>query len=328
MPNYLSPGVYVEEVEAGTRPIEGVGTAVAAFVGFSERGPLNEPTLVSNWTQFSETFGDFQPDTYLAHAVYGYMQNGGRNCFIVRIGSGVAGATNTSSGSNGNGAVALEQPDAGPPQAILGGLTMTAIGAAASKTVTLEVTDASAGSPSTDQFKLVVSVDGKPTETFDNISSTKGADYVVTKVNQKSKIITVEEPKATTVTKPENGKTDLTAPATVSDEVAVTGGVPVSPSDYVGDVAQRTGFSALEAVEEVTMVAVPDLVSAWEQGAIDAEGFKAVQLAVIAHCELMGDRVAILDPPPGLNAQQVKDWRVDDAGYDSKFATLYWPYPK
>ena len=58
---------------------------------------------------------------------------------------------------------------------------------------------------------------------------------------------------------------------------------------------------------------------------IDMEGFKAVQLAMIAHCELMADRVAILDPPPALNAQQIKDWRVNEAGYDSKYATLYWP---
>ena len=49
---------------------------------------------------------------------------------------------------------------------------------------------------------------------------------------------------------------------------------------------------------------------------------------MIAHCELMGDRVAILDAPPGLNAQQVKEWRVDKAGYDSKYASLYWPWVK
>ena len=49
---------------------------------------------------------------------------------------------------------------------------------------------------------------------------------------------------------------------------------------------------------------------------------------MIAHCELMGDRVAILDPPPGLNAQQIKEWRVDKAGYDSKYAALYWPWIK
>ncbi len=39
MPTYLSPGVYVEEDQSGSRPIEGVGTAVAAFVEFAEKGP-------------------------------------------------------------------------------------------------------------------------------------------------------------------------------------------------------------------------------------------------------------------------------------------------
>jgi phage tail sheath protein FI len=55
---------------------------------------------------------------------------------------------------------------------------------------------------------------------------------------------------------------------------------------------------------------------------------QAVQLGMIAHCELMGDRVAILDTPPGLNADQVREWRMDKTGYDSKYATLYWPWIK
>ena len=66
MPTYYSPGVYVEEVEAGARTIEGVGTAVAAFVGFAADGPFNTPTLVSNWSQFTQIFGDFVRDCYLA----------------------------------------------------------------------------------------------------------------------------------------------------------------------------------------------------------------------------------------------------------------------
>ena len=102
----------------------------------------------------------------------------------------------------------------------------------------------------------------------------------------------------------------------------------LSSDDYVGDVAERTGFGGLEAVDEVTMLCVPDLMSAYQQGAIDLETVQAVQLAMIAHCELMGDRMAILDPPPGLNAQQIKEWRVDKAGYDSKYAALYWPWVK
>src|ERR1041384_3868700 len=86
MPNYLSPGVYVEEVEAGSRPIEGVGTAVAAFVGLAAQGPFNTPTLVTNWTQFTPRCGAFVEGSYLAHSVYGYFSNGGGACYVVRIG--------------------------------------------------------------------------------------------------------------------------------------------------------------------------------------------------------------------------------------------------
>src|ERR1044072_3584002 len=86
MPQYLSPGVYVEEIDSGARPIEGVGTAGAAFIGLAEKGPFNEPTLCSNWTQFVSTFGGFACGTHLAHAVYGYYLNGGGNSYIVRIG--------------------------------------------------------------------------------------------------------------------------------------------------------------------------------------------------------------------------------------------------
>ena len=83
MPEYLSPGVYVEEVDRGPKPIEGVGTAMAAFVGFSEKAELtreidgemvvenllNRPQLVTNWTQFVERFGGFVPGLRMPLAV-------------------------------------------------------------------------------------------------------------------------------------------------------------------------------------------------------------------------------------------------------------------
>ena len=97
MPTYLSPGVYVEETDSGSRPIEGVGTAVAAFVGLTEKGPFNQPTLISNWTQFTKTFGGFVDGACLAESVYGYFQNGGGNSYIVRIGDGAG-----ENGSSGN----------------------------------------------------------------------------------------------------------------------------------------------------------------------------------------------------------------------------------
>src|SRR2546426_9565064 len=76
------------------------------------------------------------------------------------------------------------------------------------------------------------------------------------------------------------------------------------------------------------MLCVPDLMAAYQRGMIDADQVKAVQLAMIAHCELMGDRVAILDAPPGLNAQQIREWRGGKAGYDSEEATPHWPRGK
>ncbi|MFC4555543.1 phage tail sheath family protein [Georgenia faecalis] len=318
MPTYLSPGVYVEEVEAGSRPIEGVGTAVAAFVGLAEKGPVNAPTLVSNWTQFSETFGDFVPGSYLAHSVYGYFLNGGGNCYIVRIG---ADGENGHASANGNGRRAI----AGKPEARLGGYRIVAKSADA-KPITVEVADPDGDKPADDRFKLVINVDDKPVETFDGVTTKKGADNVATKVSTQSKLVTIEEVVAgSALMKPDKGKVGLVAP---EPEPELPSTDRLGAQDYVGDAADRTGFSGLEAIDDITMVAVPDLIAAYEQGAVDLETVQAVQVAMIAHCELMGDRMAILDAPPGLSAQQVKEWRVDGAGYDSKFAALYWPYVK
>ncbi|MCF3148639.1 phage tail sheath family protein, partial [Streptomyces platensis] len=97
---------------------------------------------------------------------------------------------------------------------------------------------------------------------------------------------------------------------------------------FIGDSADRTGFGGLEALDEVNMVAVPDLMAAYQQGLIDLEQVKAVQLGLVAHCELMGDRMAILDPPPALNARDIRKWRQEVAGYDSRYAALYYPWIK
>ncbi len=316
MPTYLSPGVYVEEVASGSRPIEGVGTAVAAFVGLAQQGPVNEPTLVTNWSQFTATFGEFVPGSYLAHAVYGYFLNGGGSAYVVRI------------GANGDAEAEPAQPALPPPpEGQLGGLTFKAVeGAADGPPISVEVADASGEDLPEDAFKLIIKVGGKETETFDAVSPKKGKDYVVTQVNRRSKVVTVEEASRAALDRPANTSVSLSAPAAAAPEpVAVDA---LDASDYVGDVSDRTGFGGLEAVDEVTMLAVPDLMAAYEQGAIDLETVQAVQLAMIAHCELMGDRMAILDPPPGLSPQQVKEWRVDSAGYDSHFATLYYPWVK
>jgi phage tail sheath protein FI len=307
MPQYLSPGVYVEEVEAGSRPIEGVGTAVAAFVGLAQRGPFNQPTLVTNWSQFVQTYGEFHDGSFLAHAVYGYFQNGGGACYVVRIGN-----ANGAAGPSARGELPLGRDKALPYR-------VSALeSGAAGNDITVEVQDAS--EPGDDNFKVVISRAGKLEEVIDNVTTKRGKQNVVTQVKAQSKLIQLEEvPGATALEPVPQAKVTLSGGST-SVRARLSG------EDYVGSSADRTGFAGLEAVDNVTMLAVPDLMAAYSQGAIDMETVKAVHLAMIAHCELMSDRVAILDPPPNLNAQQIREWRRDKAGYDSKYATLYWPW--
>lgn len=85
--SYLSPGVYVEEVDRGSKPLEMVGTSTVGFIGDSNVGPVNEAVFVTNWSQFTKNFGDFQHSEYLAHAVYGFFNNGGSRCYILNVGN-------------------------------------------------------------------------------------------------------------------------------------------------------------------------------------------------------------------------------------------------
>ncbi|GMV43371.1 MAG: hypothetical protein AMXMBFR64_50870 [Myxococcales bacterium] len=99
--SYLSPGVYVEEVDRGTKPLEMVGTSTVAFIGECNIGPTNEPIFCTNWSQFTKHFGDFQNSEYLAHAVYGFFNNGGGRCFVLNVGTEEAGEEGKKAGKAG-----------------------------------------------------------------------------------------------------------------------------------------------------------------------------------------------------------------------------------
>jgi hypothetical protein len=79
------PGVYVEEIPSGVRPIEAASTSTAAFVGLAEMGPDDEAKRITSWTEFQKHYGIFVNDSYLAESVFQFFNNGGRQCYIVRI---------------------------------------------------------------------------------------------------------------------------------------------------------------------------------------------------------------------------------------------------
>jgi len=92
MPFYASPGVYVEEVSAGARPIGAVGTSTAGFVGTApdRSARVGEAVAVNSWSEFLRIFAKPQdaPGTPLARAVYGFFDNGGGRCYVVNVAQG------------------------------------------------------------------------------------------------------------------------------------------------------------------------------------------------------------------------------------------------
>jgi phage tail sheath protein FI len=311
-PEYLSPGVYVEEVDKGTKPIEGAGTACAAFVGFTEQGPVNQPTFIPNFTEFVNTFGGFIKGGYLAPAVYGYFQNGGGRCYVTRL-------------PGGEGEGAEQKATAALPSAEKAAIESLAITALEAGPAGAEISVEVSGGATEGQFNLIVHRGGTE-EKFENLSFGKGkaARNVVDVVNKESKLIQVaikESDLSLAERVPSPGKYAL-----VLGESKSTALVPVSSDIIIGDAAERSGLSGFEVADDVTMLCVPDLMALYQADAISMEGVKAVQLAMIAHCEQMKDRFAILDCPPGMNPQQMKAWRTGEAGYDTKYGAVYYPW--
>ena len=97
MAEYLSPGVYVEEFDSGGKPMEGVGTSTAGFVGAAQKGPVEGlPQLVTNFSDFRRIYGGYLSENeygnyrFLAYAVEHFFINGGSRAFIMRVAPGDA----------------------------------------------------------------------------------------------------------------------------------------------------------------------------------------------------------------------------------------------
>ena len=336
MVTYQAPGVYIEEVPSGSRPIEGVGTSVAAFAGFTEKGPIGRAIRVTNWTQYQDTFGGFIRNGYTPLAVYGFFQNGGGNRYVVRIGGDAVSSP-----------AQLALPGRAGPQTSLR-LTSKLPGSEGND-IRVELSDEPSEGPEADEenetedaddddggggtasgrFRLTVTAPGQAPEVFENLSLNRGDDrYVVDVVSTTetgSMFIEIEDlaPRGVSLANrlPGAGAYQLADGAETVTALA--------PADFQGDVSAREGIDGLEVLDDVTMIAIPDLMRAYQDGLIDAEGVISVQKGLIAHCERMENRVAILDTPPDLSPQEMEAWRaeanlVSDGGYGA----LYYPWIK
>jgi uncharacterized protein len=172
MPSYLTPGVYIEEVPSGSASLSAGATAIAAFVGFTEKAPTDDPTdpeglkprLVTSWTQYEGLYGGFVPGAMLPHSVYGWFLNGGAVCYIVRIPHNRP--------SQEPGGLALPAAD----RAVGNALEFSSVGPADGIAVAVESAEAPEGSDPV--FDLTVLKDGVIVETYAGLTITPGATNV------------------------------------------------------------------------------------------------------------------------------------------------------
>lgn len=118
-------------------------------------------------------------------------------------------------------------------------------------------------------------------------------------------------------------------PQLITEQGAI---MAVGKKEYDGDLVRdgnetkRTGLVALSEIDDISIICAPDLMVTPPGQTLDRKLVKALQTTIIDHCKNMQDRVAILDTPPYLTPQEAKDWRMNEVGYDTSYAAVYYPW--
>jgi phage tail sheath protein FI len=338
MPEYLAPGVYVEEVETGPRPIEGVSTSTTGFVGETERGPT-KPRLLTSWEDYQRWFGGYvdrppfnappvnMQNFYLPYAVRGFFDNGGQRLFVARVVGVNAAAANQRSAF-----ATINLAGAGGPtvvQAIGEGWWGNNVLVAVSQASAAKV--AAAGSIAANWFRIQIMYfsEGVPNpfidptdptkigdprrrvpdvfEDFDNLTadSTK-TNFAKTVINGASRLITI-------VSCP-GAPTAVAFPAA---RLANGTSFPAVDADFLDasqpDPELRRGLAGLSAIREISIVAIPD---AFLAARINLEN--NLQDA----CDLARDRFAIHGVSP--DSGDVTNAAVAPVR-DSSYGAIYYP---
>jgi phage tail sheath protein FI len=199
MPELLHPGVYVMEVPSASKPIEGISTSTAGFVGIADRGPVPgfsmpfgaraRPPLLTSFAEYARTFGDYRNDSYLTYAVQNFFDNGGKRAYVVRVVIGDDPVTSTNPMPNARVAAAgLMDREANPNP------TLAVVAKNPGKWAnTVGITVLPATLDPAHSFKLVIQEDGVPVESFDELSMDPASDaFVETVVNSRSTVVMVK----------------------------------------------------------------------------------------------------------------------------------------
>lgn len=343
--DYFAPGVYVEEIDRGSRPIEGIQTNIAGFVGFTEdiRGEaeVGKPMLVTSWSQYLEYFAKQGSDgytnfnAYLPFAVNGWFLNGGGRCWIVSIGTQLPGTEppppeetglkiKTSGGNRPSLLFTMQ------PEEIENGRVDVAI--LPGEPIPPENPDEDPPFNTGEYFTVLISRDGEELERYENLTMNREtqpgvANYVATAL-QESQFVAVTDMSQIgqpLARRPANGRYEVSLPPIVPTAERL-------PQDVQGVRDDRTGIQGIFEIDEITMLACPDLMRAYEAGVLDIEQVHGIMELMISLCENSSpnppNRMVVLDTPPDkVKPQHVVNW-LNQFNRRSMFAALYYPWIK
>ena len=183
MPAYLHPGVYVEEIPSGAKPIEAVGTSIAAFVGAAKKGPAGEPELVHSWDDYEKTFGPIASvNDAMGLSVSAFYLNGGKDAYIARLVSTNPPAAAATLAVNGEGAGVGEVLE----------ISATCVGTWGNEVYIRIVKSNATDLNFTLEVGLLKQDEFVAEEVFANVNMNVNSDeYVLTQVNTTSRLVTV-----------------------------------------------------------------------------------------------------------------------------------------
>ncbi|WP_274953299.1 phage tail sheath family protein [Angelakisella massiliensis] len=371
MAEYLSPGVYVEEFESGGKPMEGVGTSTAGFVGLAERGPVGGvPVLVTNFADYKRKFGgylsasEFGDYRFLAYCVEHFFLNGGSRAFISRCvpadakvaeGSipeenpmirffaanpgqwgddinviltpaskaktqilekidGAKYRVKKSVGFENGDVVVLEGPSVKKYNVVVKSLDNIIEFAEEFEEECVDTGLVPQTTISTCEFNLEVKYDDVD-EFYGDVSfNINSANYLLNKV-AKSSLVRCE-----VVSVPEGDPFQALSKDGSVASVALKGGsngskAAVTPDVFMGTdngPGKRTGIQAFLDNDTASIMAVPGITD------------PSVQLTLVAHCENLASRFAVLDMPEDLS--KTDEILTHRSMVDSTYAAMYHPW--
>ncbi|QJB28763.1 phage tail sheath family protein [Limnospira fusiformis] len=322
--DYFAPGVYIEEVDRGSRPLQGVPTAVAGFVGFTEdiRGGAEpfKPMLVTSWKQYLEYFGRTNSDgftdfgAYLPFSVYGWFLNGGGRCWITSMGTGLPGSPKPEVTETGTEIVnranrpslrfsIRESSQDGASESSLADSSQNGFLAVSDRSIRVQITEGYPKPPSEETeaseaivtantgefFTIVIRQGSEELERFPHLSmnpdiETAVADYVVSALEESQYILA----------------TDLAISGSPLARRPSNGIYEVSPPAIIAETdnlarhvegvrEDRTGIRGLFEIDEITIVCCPDLMKVYEQGLIDQDQLHGLMDLMVSMCEGAAD---------------------------------------